>query len=104
MKKIGFNVLPCEGSYYLTADFSPLGFEGNDVELCEQMTKKGGVTAIPVSAFYAPENDLPPKSLIRFCFAKKPEVLEQALKRMDRFFNGEYARRPGYFGSPSVDM
>jgi aspartate/methionine/tyrosine aminotransferase len=86
LKKIGFNVLPCEGTYFLVADFAPLGFKGNDVAFCEWMTKEGGVTAIPMSAFYAKENGAPPRSLIRFCFAKKPAVLQEAIARMEKFF------------------
>lgn len=86
LKKVGFNVLPCEGTYFLVADFAPLGFKGNDVEFCEWMTKEGGVTAIPMSAFYSPENGPPPHSLIRFCFAKKRGILQEAVERMTKFF------------------
>jgi aspartate/methionine/tyrosine aminotransferase len=37
------------------------------------------VAAIPVSAFYA-EN--PVKTVVRFCFAKRDEVLDGALERL----------------------
>ncbi len=90
LKEIGFSVLPCEGTYFLTADYTPLGFEGSDYEFCEWLTKEAGVTAIPMSPFYAPEdesnNGPAPRSLVRFCFAKKPEVLAEALERLKDFF------------------
>ncbi len=87
LKKIGFDVLPCEGTYFLTADFAPLGFNGDDVEFCTWLTKEAKVTAIPMSAFYAEENGAPPRSLTRFCFAKKTEILEEALERLNSFFS-----------------
>ncbi len=95
LARVGFSVLPCEGTYFIVADFAPLGFTGNDFEFCEWLTIEGGVTAIPMSAFYAAENGMPPRSLIRFCFAKKREVLENALQRLDRFFSGKQRENAG---------
>jgi N-succinyldiaminopimelate aminotransferase len=40
------------------------------------------VAAVPVSAFYAED---PPKSLIRFCFAKRDAVLDEALDRLGAY-------------------
>lgn len=74
----GFEVLPCEGSYFLTADIRPLGFT-DDGEFCRRLITETGVAAIPVSAFY--END-PPRHFARFCFAKLDETLEEAVRRL----------------------
>ena len=74
----GFEVLPCEGSYFLTADIRPLGFSG-DAEFCRRLITETGVAAIPVSAFY--EQD-PPRHFARFCFAKLDETLEEAVRRL----------------------
>ena len=49
---IGFGVIPCEGTYFLTLDMAPLGLDGDDVALASRMTVEAGVTAVPVSAFY----------------------------------------------------
>jgi aspartate/methionine/tyrosine aminotransferase len=87
LQELGFKVLPCEGTYFLTADFSGLNFDGNDYDFCTWLTKEGGVTAVPMGPFYGDENNPPPETLIRFCFAKKPEVLREALKRMQKVFN-----------------
>jgi methionine aminotransferase len=47
-----------------------------------RLTKEAGVTTIPVSAFYADGKD---DRVIRFCFAKKRETLEQAVERLLRY-------------------
>jgi methionine aminotransferase len=47
-----------------------------------RLTKEAGVTTIPVSAFYADGKD---DHVIRFCFAKKRETLEQAVERLLRY-------------------
>ncbi|MHA1798625.1 MAG: pyridoxal phosphate-dependent aminotransferase [Candidatus Helarchaeota archaeon] len=71
-----------EGSYYIVVDISSLGRD-DDIKFCEDLITKNGVAAIPMSAFYSETN--PVKHLIRFCFAKKDEVLKEAgirLKKM----------------------
>lgn len=79
---LGFLIVPCGGSYFVTADFAPLGLAGDDVELCRRMTIEGGVAAVPVSAFYAGQG---PKTFIRFCFSKRDEILGAALERLARW-------------------
>jgi aspartate/methionine/tyrosine aminotransferase len=81
---VGFDVLPTSGSYFITTDFSPLRFNGDDVAFCRYITEHAGVTAIPVSAFYdAPDA---PKHYARFAFCKRAEVLDEALARLTRHF------------------
>ncbi len=75
----GFAVLPSGGTYFLTVDLAPLG-ETDDVAFCERLVKEHGVAAIPVSAFYARD---PIRSVVRFCFAKRDEVLDSALTRLE---------------------
>jgi aspartate/methionine/tyrosine aminotransferase len=84
LEAIGFDVLPCPGTYFLTADYAKLGYKDADTAFCRRLTEETKVAAIPVSAFYSGETGTPPQSLIRFCFAKQPEVLEQALENMRR--------------------
>ncbi|MDR3506042.1 MAG: aminotransferase [Acidocella sp.] len=82
LKRLGFITLPALGSYFITADFSALGYNGDDVAFCRTITEEAGVTAIPVSAFYV---DNPPSHYARFAFCKKNEVLEAALQRLERW-------------------
>jgi aspartate/methionine/tyrosine aminotransferase len=86
LAQTGFDVLPTSGSYFITADFTPLRFNGDDVAFCRHITQHAGVTAIPVSAFY----DQPgaPTHYARFAFCKRPEVLAEALDRLKRHFAG----------------
>jgi aspartate/methionine/tyrosine aminotransferase len=81
---IGFGVLPAMGSYFITADFTPLGFTADDVAFCRTITEHAGVAAIPVSAFY----DQPgaPTHYARFAFCKRAEVLDEAITRLQRHF------------------
>lgn len=83
LARVGFDVIDCQGTYFITADFRPLGFDGDDVEFCRHMTVEAGVTAVPVSAFYL-ENG--PTHFVRFCFCKKDEVLDAAIERLKTFF------------------
>lgn len=85
LSDIGFDVLPCHSTYFMNADFRPLGFNGDDVAFCREATLQAGVTPLPVSALCAePGLD----NLVRFCFCKKYEVLEEALTRLRRYVGG----------------
>ena len=84
LAEVGFDVLPTHGTYFITTDFTPLGFNGGDVEFCRHITEQAGVTAIPVSAFYD-EPDAP-KHYARFAFCKRAEVLDEAIARLKRHF------------------
>jgi aspartate/methionine/tyrosine aminotransferase len=83
LARIGFDVLPTRGSYFITADFAPLGFLGDDVAFCRHITEQAGVTAIPVSAFYEGQA---PRHYARFAFCKRPAVLDAALARLASHF------------------
>ncbi|MDP6815233.1 MAG: aminotransferase [Alphaproteobacteria bacterium] len=83
LSEIGFDVMPCGATYFMNADYRPLGFIGTDVDFCRHVTIEAGVTVLPVSALYAtPDVD----HLVRFCFCKRDEVLTGALDRLRDFF------------------
>ncbi|MDB5405060.1 MAG: hypothetical protein QOD93_6061 [Acetobacteraceae bacterium] len=81
---VGLAVLPTKGTYFITTDFSGLGFDGDDVAFCRYITEQAGVTAIPLSAFY--EEKGAPRHYARFAFCKRPEVLAEAVERLKRHF------------------
>src|SRR3954463_184558 len=64
----------------LAADARPLGFD-DAVALCERLPLEAGVVAIPISAFTADPIDRT-RSLVRFAFCKRREVLEDAVERI----------------------
>ena len=78
LQSLGFSVLPSAGTYFVNIDIAPLG-ETDDAAFCQRLVREQGVAAIPVSAFYA-EN--PVKTVVRFCFAKRDDVLDGALERL----------------------
>jgi aspartate/methionine/tyrosine aminotransferase len=87
LQEIGFDVLPAHGTYFVTTDFRPLGFNGTDEDFCRHITIEAGVTAVPVSAFY----DRPtkaPRHFARFCFCKHDATLDDAIGRLRRHFLG----------------
>lgn len=73
-------ILPCEGTYFLLADYSAIS-DLDDVNFCRWLTTEIGVAAIPLSVFCA---DPFPHKLIRLCFAKQPATLLAAAERLCR--------------------
>ena len=87
LRAAGFDVFPTAGTYFLTADTRPLGFE-DAVALCERLPLEAGVVAIPTSAFTADPIDRT-RSLLRFAFCKRREVLEDAIARIGAWSSHE---------------
>ncbi|WP_417453916.1 aminotransferase [Kiloniella sp.] len=77
---IGFDVLPCDGTYFVTVDIRGV-HSGKDEEFCRYITTEAKVAAIPVSVFFDMEG---PTNLVRFCFCKRMEVLEEAVNRLKK--------------------
>lgn len=75
----GFGVLPSEGTYFVTADITPLG--GTDgVEFCRALPARCGVVAVPTQVFY--DHQEQGRRLIRFAFCKREDVIDEAAKRL----------------------
>jgi N-succinyldiaminopimelate aminotransferase len=88
LRDIGFEVLPCHGSYFINVDIRSVGFNGTDAEFCRQITTEAKVTGVPVSAFYQDEGV---RHFARFCFAKQDQALDEALRRLHKYFKGGHA-------------
>jgi N-succinyldiaminopimelate aminotransferase len=75
----GFGVLRPAGSYFVTADITPLG--GRDgVEFCRELPQRCGVVAVPTQVFY--DDREAGRRLVRFAFCKRPEMLDEAVRRL----------------------
>ena len=73
-----FRALPCQGTYFVLADYSEVSAL-SEVEFAKSMIVDYGVAAIPVSVFY----DTPIENrVVRFCFAKQETTLNEALARL----------------------
>ena len=82
LSRLGFDVLPAQGTYFLTAGIGKLGAD-KDRAFCERMVVEGGVAAIPLSPFFSGGT---PDTYVRFAFCKQRAVLEEALARLETYF------------------
>jgi methionine aminotransferase len=73
-----FKLLPCEGTYFLLADYSAIS-DLSEADFARQMIVDYGVAVIPVSMFYRQPFE---NRVVRFCFAKKEETLDEGLRRL----------------------
>jgi len=69
-----------QATYFVVTDARPLG--GADaLEFCRELPHRCGVVAVPASVFYA-EPAGAGRSYVRFAFCKRPEVLDEAVRRL----------------------
>jgi methionine aminotransferase len=78
MRQTKFDMLESHGSYFICAKYNRISNE-NDKDFAIRLTKVAGVATIPVSAFYQSGKD---DKVLRFCFSKKEETLEQAVEKL----------------------
>ena len=78
LKGSKFKFTPASGSYFQLFDYSDISNE-KDTDFAIRITKEYGVASIPVSVFYKQPID---NKLLRFCFAKTNDTLEQAAERL----------------------
>ncbi len=78
MANTRFKPISCSGTYFQLFDYSAIS-EEPDLDFCKRLTIEYGVAAIPLSSFFSHQcND----KIIRFCFAKTDDLLEQAGERL----------------------
>jgi N-succinyldiaminopimelate aminotransferase len=78
---LGLDVYRPAGTYFVTTDVRPLGFH-DGMEFCRELPRSCGVVAIPHQVFYDSVDVGRP--LVRWAFCKRPEVLEEALDRLQK--------------------
>src|SRR5690606_1090262 len=79
LREAGFRVFDTAGTYFVVTDVTPLGVT-DGAEFCWSLPERVGVAAVPVSVFCA-DPDLG-RSLVRFAFCKRDEVLTEAVSRL----------------------
>lgn len=79
LKQTKLEPLPVPGGYFQLADYSRVS-DLPDMEFCHWLTVEKGVTAIPLSPFYA--NPPEGQRLVRLCFAKNDATLDAAIERL----------------------
>ncbi len=83
LSEIGFEILPSEGTYFLTAGIAGLTNE-KDRAFCERLVREAGVALIPISEFFSGPGR--PDTYVRFAFCKQRPVIEDALARLKAYF------------------
>ncbi len=78
MNDTPFKCIPSHGSYFECYSYEGFSNEG-DKALAIKLTKEYGIASIPISVFYKNGED---NKVLRFCFAKKEETLEKAVKKL----------------------
>jgi len=73
-----FELLPCAGTYFQSVRYNKITDE-KDSDFALRLTREFGVASIPVSVFYSKHTD---HHVLRFCFAKKQETLDNAIDRL----------------------
>jgi aspartate/methionine/tyrosine aminotransferase len=79
LRDAGFEFHEPEGAYYVMTDVTALGGR-NDHEFVRAMIRDVGVSAVPGSSFYSPQDE--GRTKVRFMFAKRDETLHEAGKRL----------------------
>lgn len=81
LAEVGFDVYVPEGTYFVTTDIRPLGFE-DGLDFCRRLPERAGVVAIPHEVFY--DDREAGRPLVRWAFCKRPEVIAEAVRRLHR--------------------
>lgn len=78
IKGTKFKPVPAYGTYFQVLDYSAISDE-EEMAFATRLIKEHKIASVPVSAFYHKKDDF---KMLRFCFAKKEETLEQAAEKL----------------------
>jgi aspartate/methionine/tyrosine aminotransferase len=79
LQAVGFTIHRPAGTYFMLADASLLGL-GDDDQVCDYLTRRVGVTAIPSSYLY--ENREEGRKLVRFAFCKSDALISEVVRKL----------------------
>ncbi|MBI4944486.1 MAG: pyridoxal phosphate-dependent aminotransferase [Actinobacteria bacterium] len=82
---VGFTVSVPQGTYFVVADAAPLGY-ADGLTLCRELPERAGVVGVPVQVFH--DDVEAGRSLVRFAFCKRPEVIADAVARLKALHRG----------------
>jgi N-succinyldiaminopimelate aminotransferase len=79
LRDAGLTTFASQGTYFVTTDIAAVG--GTDgIEFCLGLPERVGVVAVPMSVFY--DDPDAGRTLVRFAFCKRPEILAEAAARL----------------------
>jgi N-succinyldiaminopimelate aminotransferase len=79
---LGYEVFRPAATYFATTDIAPVAPGLSAQEFCLALPGRCGVVAIPSSVFYDPVDPRAGRSLVRWAFCKRADVLDDALARL----------------------
>ena len=80
LEALGLTVHRPSATYFATTDIASIG-EDDALTFCRELPERCGVVAVPSSVFY--RDPAPGRTLVRWAFCKRPEVLRDALGRLE---------------------
>ena len=81
LQSAGLEVAVPSGTYFVIADAAPLGAT-DGLGFCRRLPSIAGVVGVPVSVFH--DDVEAARTLVRFAFCKRDEVLQEAVARLSR--------------------
>ncbi|WP_104178890.1 aminotransferase class I/II-fold pyridoxal phosphate-dependent enzyme [Arthrobacter sp. B0490] len=81
LRAAGFDVFEPEGTFFTMVDAAPLGID-DATDLARRLPELIGVAAIPVAMFCHEEGAERTRSMLRFAFCKKFDVIEEGARRL----------------------
>ncbi|SER66709.1 succinyldiaminopimelate aminotransferase apoenzyme [Pedococcus cremeus] len=81
LRSAGLEVAVPSGTYFVIADTAPLGATDGPA-FCRRLPSVAGVVGVPVSVFH--DDVEAARTLVRFAFCKRDEVLREAVARLSR--------------------
>jgi len=81
LRSAGLEVSVPSGTYFVVADAASLGATDAS-EFCRELPARAGVVGVPVSVFH--DDREAARTLVRFAFCKRDEVLHEAVGRLRR--------------------
>ncbi len=79
---LGYEVFRPAATYFATTDIAPVAPGLSAQEFCLALPGRCGVVAIPSSVFYDPADSEAGRTLVRWAFCKRADVLQDALARL----------------------
>jgi N-succinyldiaminopimelate aminotransferase len=77
----GLEVHVPQGTYFVTTDVHPLGVD-DGTAFCRSLPERAGLVAVPMRVFY--DDPDAGRTLVRWACCKRPEVLDEAARRLAR--------------------
>lgn len=83
LEAAGLTVYRPRGTYFVTTDITPLGFD-DGLDFCRRLPELCGVVAVPEMVFFddTEESQKIGRPLVRFAFCKRESVLTEAAERL----------------------